>query len=97
EDAMAQAEGIAEVVSDGRMPPWYASPEFGHFSNRRSLTAEEKQKLTTWVSSGMELGDPARLPKPMVATKPGERWLIGAPDMILSGANKHVRRGGLGD
>ena len=38
EDAKAHSAEITEVVSDGRMPPWFASEQFGHFTNRRVLT-----------------------------------------------------------
>lgn len=62
QQAKAQSETIAEVVTDGRMPPWYASDDIGHFSNRRGLSADEKQTLTQWVRAGMELGDAAKLP-----------------------------------
>src|SRR5205807_4009505 len=27
----AKANAITEVVTDGRMPPWYACDDFGHF------------------------------------------------------------------
>jgi peroxiredoxin len=36
------ADMIAEVVRQQRMPPWHADPKYGHFSNDRSLPAEEK-------------------------------------------------------
>jgi thiol-disulfide isomerase/thioredoxin len=97
EDAAAQAEGIAEVVSDGRMPPWYASPEFDHFSNRRSLTGEEKQKLTQWVRSGMDVGEAAKLVRAVPAPKPEDRWLIGKPDMVLSAPRHDIPAAGLVD
>jgi hypothetical protein len=37
DDASAHAPTIAEVVREGRMPPWYASREHGEFINRRRL------------------------------------------------------------
>ena len=33
DEAKAQGEMLAEVVRDGRMPPWYAHSEYGHFTN----------------------------------------------------------------
>ena len=33
---------IAEVVDEGRMPPWHASPEHGKFANDARLSADEK-------------------------------------------------------
>jgi hypothetical protein len=97
EDARAQAEGIAEVVSDGRMPPWYASPSFGHFSNYRAVSQEEKQKLTQWVRSGMEPGDGARQTRVSEAPKSKDRWLIGKPDLILTAPKHDIPASGLVD
>jgi hypothetical protein len=96
-NARSQAEAIAEVVTDGRMPPWYASDDFGHFSNRRSLTAEEKQKLVRWARTGAEMGDPAKLPKPPPPAKPEDRWLIGKPDVVLSAPQHDIQAAGLID
>jgi peroxiredoxin len=95
EDAKAQAEGIAEVVYDGRMPPWYASADFGHFINRRSLSDADKQTLEQWVHSGMQAGDPAKFPKAPPPAKPEDRWLIGKPDMILTAPEHTIPAKGL--
>jgi peroxiredoxin len=96
-DAKAQAEGIAEVVTDGRMPPWYASEDYGHFTNKRSLSQEEKQTLVSWVHSGMEAGDVAKLPKAPAPANPEDRWLIGKPDLILSAPQHDIPAKGLID
>jgi peroxiredoxin len=80
DDARKRAPGIAEVVSDRRMPPWHADPRFGHFSNDRSLTARERATLLAWVEQGSPLGDPTRLPPPR--TFP-EGWSIGEPDQVF--------------
>ena len=53
---------IAEVVQEGRMPPWHASPLHGTFRNDRQLTAEEKQAIAQWVEFGAPLGDAAAVP-----------------------------------
>lgn len=95
DDAKAQAEGIAEVLADGRMPPWYASEEFGHFINRRALTATEKQTITQWVRTGMEAGDPAKLPPAPPTAKAEDRWLIGQPDLILTAPEDTIPAKGL--
>src|SRR5690606_19677787 len=51
------ADTIAEVVENGRMPPWHADPQFGHFSNDRSMPAEEKELVLAWVKNGAPAGD----------------------------------------
>lgn len=86
EQAAAKANTIAEVVSEQRMPPWYASPEHTHFINRRGMTAAERQTILQWVRGGKQAGDVARL-KPL-APAVEKRWEIGQPDLILK-AGEH--------
>jgi peroxiredoxin len=93
EDAKAQAEGIAEVITDGRMPPWYASEDYGHFINRRALSALDKRVLTQWAATGMQAGDPAKLPPPAPAAD--DKWLIGKPDLVLTAPEHKVPATGL--
>jgi peroxiredoxin len=50
EDASAWAEMIAEVVDQGRMPPWHADPKYGKFSDDRRLTDGERRQIHEWVS-----------------------------------------------
>jgi hypothetical protein len=95
EDAKAQAEAIAEVVADGRMPPWYASEDFGHFINRRGLGPGEKRTLDLWVRSGMKKGDAARLPKAPPPTGREDRWLIGKPDLLLEAPRHDIPASGV--
>jgi thiol-disulfide isomerase/thioredoxin len=47
---------IREVVRTKRMPPWHADPAYGHFSNDRSLSAAETQKLVHWIEAGSPRG-----------------------------------------
>jgi peroxiredoxin len=51
------ADMIAEVVREGRMPPWHASPEHGEFANDRSMPENEKETLYRWAEAGAPLGD----------------------------------------
>ena len=74
------AEMIDEVVQDQRMPPWHASPEFGHWSNDTRLTDEEKKQIHEWVENGAPKGDPKDLPTPKTYV---DGWQIGTPDQIV--------------
>jgi peroxiredoxin len=58
------AETIAEVVRDGRMPPWHADPAHGRFSNDCRMSDAEKQLIDDWVAAGAPEGDPKDLPEP---------------------------------
>ncbi len=64
EDAAGWAETIAEVVRNGRMPPWHANPQYGHFANARRMSDDEKQLVYQWFNAGAPQGDPAELPPP---------------------------------
>jgi peroxiredoxin len=80
----AKANAIADVVSDGRMPPWYACDEYGQFINRRSLSADERQMVVDWIHSGKPMGDESKLPKVTSDLEKKDKWLIGKPDLIVS-------------
>lgn len=83
EQAKARGRTIAEVVGEGRMPPWFAVPHSGDRIQHRSLSAEERETVVMWVKGGMARGDDSRLPAPPAA-KPTQ-WLIGEPDLVLTG------------
>ena len=72
---------IAEVVSEGRMPPWNADEAYnGHFANERRLSKSEKAKLLRWIEDGMPRGNPAEDPEPRVWPS---GWTIGEPDVVF--------------
>ncbi|MCA9033737.1 MAG: redoxin domain-containing protein [Planctomycetaceae bacterium] len=71
---------IAEVINEGRMPPWNANPEFGHFRNDSRLSADEKQTLLTWIENGCPEGNPEDLPPtPNFASG----WRMPEPDQVI--------------
>ncbi len=80
EDVVGWAETILEVVNDGRMPPWSASPEFGHFKNNPRLDEEERQTLEAWVRNGAPQGNSADMPPAREFTV---GWGIPQPDQIV--------------
>jgi hypothetical protein len=81
DDALSWAETISEVVEERRMPPWYADPKVGHFSNDRSLSKEERETLLAWIKQGCPQGDAADLPPPRSFP---EGWSIGKPDVVFT-------------
>ena len=80
-DAVAWAEAIREVVTERRMPPWFADPAHGKFVNDRRLSDADLATLVKWVDQGCAEGDPADLPPPR---KFVQGWGIGKPDEIIT-------------
>ena len=78
--ARAKAKAIAQMVRSRKMPPWFADPQFGHFTNDPSLSAGEIQTITDWVESGTPAGDPHDAPPP---GRWVEGWNIPQPDRVI--------------
>jgi hypothetical protein len=74
------ARAIANAVAKKSMPPWFADPTVGHFSNDPSLTAQEIAALVSWADSNSVAGDAHDAP-PIRKWMPG--WLIPHPDTVL--------------
>jgi mono/diheme cytochrome c family protein len=79
-DARQRAARIATVVSERIMPPWFADPQFGHFSNDPSLSPQEIATLVAWAKSNGPAGDENDAPQPRKWTA---GWNIPAPDRII--------------
>lgn len=74
------AKAIREAVLARKMPPWFADPNFGHFSNDRSLSKQEIDTLVHWVDGGAIEGDPKQGPQPRAWS---QGWTIGTPDAVF--------------
>ena len=81
QDTRPYAAAIREQVTLRKMPPWFADPCCGHFSNDPSLSREEIATLTSWVDAHATKGDPPTAPAPLVRI---EGWNISTPDVLLS-------------
>jgi peroxiredoxin len=79
-DAAAWADTIREVITEERMPPWYADPRHGKWSNDRRLSAEDRKTVLAWLDDGAPMGDERDLPP--ARTFP-EGWQIGKPDLVI--------------
>lgn len=62
------------------MPPWFADPAVGHFSNDPSLSPEEIAALASWSKEGAPAGDARDAPPPR---RWAEGWVIPQPDLVL--------------
>ena len=78
-ETAAWSDTIREVVSEGRMPPWFADAQFGKFSNDCSLSDSEKQTLLAWIDNGCPEGKASETPSPPVFTA---GWRMGKPDAV---------------
>jgi Copper type II ascorbate-dependent monooxygenase, C-terminal domain len=74
------AAGIRDATRSKAMPPWFADPCCGHFSNNPSLTQQEISALAAWADSGAHEGDPHDAPSPPHWT---EGWNIPPPDTVI--------------
>ncbi|MFK8112778.1 MAG: redoxin domain-containing protein [Rubripirellula sp.] len=86
DEVVGWADMSLEVIDQGRMPPWHASPEHGNFANSRFMPDSDKQVLRDWVDSGMPYGDAKQLPEMKKFT---QGWRFGRePDLVLEMADK---------
>ncbi len=86
DDVRSQAEMIAEVVADRRMPPWYASRD-QHFANERGMSKAERRLVAAWVRAGCPPGEASKAPEPL--TFSSDKWEIGEPDLVLTAIETH--------
>jgi hypothetical protein len=80
EQAQRKAAAIADAVASRTMPPWFADPRVGHFSNDPSLSAKEIAAIAGWSESGARAGDPHDAPPPRHWNA---GWNIAQPDKII--------------
>lgn len=79
-DARPWARSISRKVVSRVMPPWFADPNIGTFSNERRLSQADIDTIVSWVDGGTREGNTADLPPlPQFA----EGWQIGKPDIVF--------------
>jgi hypothetical protein len=79
QQARPWAKAMKQAVLSKKMPPWFADPQYGHFSNDRSLAQRDIDTLVSWVDAGAPEGDSKDMPKPVEFV---DGWNIGKPDVI---------------
>lgn len=81
DEVVGWGDTILETVNAGRMPPWNANPQHGHFRNSRLMPEADKDLLRAWVNAGMPYGDKVDLPVP---PQFASGWqLPRPPDLVL--------------
>ncbi len=81
-DARPWASAIKEAVALKKMPPWFADPHYGKWSNDRARTRQGRHRYhpTLGRVRGRRKGNPKDAPIPV---KFVDGWNISKPDMIL--------------
>ncbi|SPF50601.1 conserved exported hypothetical protein [Candidatus Sulfopaludibacter sp. SbA4] len=74
------AKSIRDAVVRRQMPPWFADPRYGHFSNDPRLSEREIETVKAWVDGGAAEGNPADLPAPPAFA---DGWRYGKPDLVI--------------
>jgi len=80
EQTRPYAAAIAAATRDKSMPPWFADPRIGHFSNDPSLSPGQIAALAAWAQAGAPAGNPRDAPPPR---RWAESWSIPQPDLVL--------------
>jgi hypothetical protein len=79
-DTRPYAGAIRVATQNRSMPPWFAVPGIGHFSNDPSLTAKQVATLAAWAEAKTPAGDPQDAPRPL---RWAEGWTIAKPDRVV--------------
>ena len=79
-DTRPWAQAMKAAVLTKKMPPWFADPSYGRFTNERRLSEAEVKTLVAWVDGGALEGDAKDAPAPVQFA---EGWTIGKPDIVV--------------
>lgn len=79
-EARPWAKAIKAAVLTKKMPPWFADPHIGKFSNDSSLRQNEIDTIVRWVDAGAPEGEAKDMPP---ARKFADGWAIPTPDAII--------------
>src|SRR5712691_377369 len=80
EETRPFAGAIRRATQEKSMPPWFADPNVGKFSNDPSLQPAEIGTLAAWVEAKSPAGEIKDAPP---ARRWAESWSIPKPDLVL--------------
>jgi len=80
EQARPWAKAMKEAVRLKKMPPWFADPHYGRFSNDRSLSPKDIETIAAWADAGAPKGDAKDMPAPANFV---DGWSIPKPDVVF--------------
>ena len=80
QQARPLAKAMREAVPTKRMPPWFADPHIGKFTNDWSLSEAEVKTIAAWADQGAPEGKAAGAkPNPVFTNG----WQIPQPDLVI--------------
>ncbi|PYS51864.1 MAG: hypothetical protein DMG13_17875 [Acidobacteria bacterium] len=94
DEARRHAFEIQHAVELGQMPPWKPVNAHGVFEGERSLSDQEIQTISRWISDGVQEGAAADLPEPV---RFPEAWGAGQPDMVVQPSESYAVQAGSDD
>jgi hypothetical protein len=74
---------MRETVMTRRMPPFFADPHVGKWSNDTSLTPEETRTLVHWIEAGAPRGKGEDILKTHAGEAPEWPAALGKPDVVV--------------
>jgi hypothetical protein len=74
---------MRETVMTRRMPPFFADPHVGKWSNDTSLTPEETRILVHWIEAGAPRGSGEDILKTHAGEAPEWPTALGKPDVVV--------------
>ncbi len=80
EQARPWAKAMKEAVRLKKMPPWFADPHYGKFSNDQSMAKKDADAIAAWADSGAPEGDKKEMPAPLAFV---QGWSIPEPDLVF--------------
>ena len=80
EQARPWAKAMKEAVRLKKMPPWFADPHYGKFSNDQSMAQKDADAIAAWADSGALEGDKKEMPAPLAFV---QGWSIPEPDLVF--------------
>ena len=81
QNARNSGAAIRQAVVSRQMPPWFADPRYGKFSNDPSLTPQQIETISRWVDGGAPEGSPQDAPP---LKQWDASWNIPAPQKIAT-------------
>ena len=74
---------MRETVMTRRMPPFFADPHVGKWSNDTSLTPDETKTLVHWIEAGAPRGKGEDILKTQAGEAPEWPTQLGKPDVVV--------------